>query len=155
MATTSTLSSNPIEKLTQLCAQRTARTDRLHSAARTLTDALETAGARPGEINATVDGWTLSYNDVCSNVGVRDCWSFSSDYEGCTDLSLEVNYDGYLHGDFHCPVTGPSRAQLIVFGQRAARFVDAISAQLARDVVALDGAIEQVDAAAAKAEVRS
>ena len=156
MATTSTLSSNPIEKLTQLCAQRTARTDRLHSAARTLTDALETAGARPGEISATVDGWTLEYDYVRSNVGPRDCWSLTrSDFDGCTDLGLAVNRDGYLHGDFNCPVTGPSRAHLIAFGQRAARFVDAISAQLARDVVALDGAIEQVDAAAAKAEVRS
>jgi hypothetical protein len=144
--TSSTL--NPIEKLTQLCAQRTARTDRLHSAVRTLTDALEAAGARPGEINATVDGWTLSYNDVRSNVGVRDCWSFlrtASDYEGCTDLGLAVNHDGYLHGDFNCPVTGPTRAQLIAFGQRAAQFVEAITAQLTHDVAALDAAVEQVD----------
>ena len=151
MKTTSTL--NPIEKLTQLCAQRTARTDRLHSAVRTLTDALETAGARPGEISATVDGWTLSYNDVRSNVGVRDCWSFlrtASDYEGCTDLGLAVNHDGYLHGDFNCPVTGPTRAHLIAFGQRAARFVDAIVASLAREVTALDTAVEQVDSATAK-----
>ena len=149
--TNSTL--NPIEKLTQLCAQRTARTDRLHSAVRTLTDALETAGARPGEISATVDGWTLSYNDVRSNVGVRDCWSFlrtAGDYEGCTDLGLAVNHDGYLHGDFNSPVTGPTRAHLIAFGQRAARFVDAIVASLAREVTALDTAIEQVDSATAK-----
>ena len=153
MKTTSTL--NPIEKLTQLCAQRTARTDRLHSAVRTLTDALETAGARPGEISATVDGWTLSYGNVRSNIGPRDCWSLvnlRSDYQedGCTDLGLAVNHDGYLHGDFNCPVTGPSRAHLIAFGQRAARFVDAITASLTREVAALDTAIGQVDAAAAK-----
>ena len=153
MKTTSTL--NPIEKLTQLCAQRTARTDRLHSAVRTLTDALEEAGARPGEINATVGGWTLSYNDVRSNVGVRDCWSLCDDgggyqEDGCTDLGLAVNHDGYLHGDFNSPVTGPTRAHLIAFGQRAARFVDAIVASLAREVTALDTAIEQVDSATAK-----
>ena len=149
--TNSTL--NPIGKLTQLCAQRIARTDRLHTDVRDLTDALEEAGARTGEINATVDGWTLSYNDVRSNVGVRDCWSFlrtASDYEGCTDLGLAVNHDGYLHGDFNCPVTGPTRAHLIAFGQRAARFVDAIVASLAREVTALDTAIEQVDSATAK-----
>ena len=149
--TNSTL--NPIGKLTQLCAQRTARTDRLHTDVRALTDALEEAGARTGEINATVDGWTLSYNDVRSNVGVRDCWSFlrtASDYEGCTDLYLAVNHDGYLHGDFNCPVTGPTRAHLIAFGQRAARFVDAIVASLAREVTALDTAVEQVDSATAK-----
>lgn len=155
METTSTLSSNPIEKLTQLCAQRTARTDRLHSAVRTLTDALEAAGARPGEISVKVDGWHLSYNNVRSNVGVRDCWSLvnlRSDYQedGCTDLGLAVNHDGYLHGDFNSPVTGPSRAHLIAFGQRAAQFVDAITATLSREVVALDEAIEHVDAAAAK-----
>ena len=153
MKTTSTL--NPIEKLTQLCAQRTARTDRLHSAVRTLTDALETAGARPGEITATVDGWTLSYDYVRSNVGQRDCWSLCDDgggyqEDGCTDLGLAVNHDGYLHGDFNSPVTGPTRAHLIAFGQRAARFVDAIVASLAREVTALDTAIEQVDTAAAK-----
>jgi hypothetical protein len=151
--TNSTL--NPIEKLAQLCAQRTARTDRLHSAVRTLTDALEAAGAQPGEINATVDGWHLSYNNVRSNVGVRDCWSLCDDgggyqEDGCTDMSRAVNHDGYLHGDFNVPVTGPSRAHLIAFGQRAARFVEAIAASLARDVATLDTAIEQVDTAAAK-----
>ena len=147
MKTTSTL--NPIEKLTQLCAQRTARTDRLHSAVRTLTDALEAAGAQPGEINATVDGWTLSYDYVRSNVGPRDCWSLCNEYQedGCTDLGLAVNHDGYLHGDFNCPVTGPTRAQLIAFGQRAAQFVEAITAQLTHDVAALDAAVEQVDSA--------
>ena len=104
-------------------------------------------------VEQTVDGWTLSYNDVRSNVGVRDCWSFlrtASDYEGCTDLGLAVNHDGYLHGDFNCPVTGPTRAHLIAFGQRAARFVDAIVASLAREVTALDTAVEQVDSATAK-----
>ena len=83
----------------------------------------------------------------------RDCWSLTnlrSDYQedDCTDLGLAVNHDGYLHGDFSCPVTGPTRAHLIAFGQRAARFVDAILASLNREVAALDGAITQVDSAA-------
>jgi hypothetical protein len=160
MSTTTTLS--PIEQLTRLCSQRTARTDRLHSAVRALTDALEAAGARPGEISATVDGWTLSYVLVRSNVGARDCWSFWPQHAeevgfdcdgccaGCCDLGFAVNYDGYLHGDFNCPATGPTREHLIAFGQRAARFVDAILRAASLKVAALDGAIEQIDSAAAK-----
>ena len=73
---------NPIEQLTKLTAQRTARTDRLHSAVRALTDALEAAGAKPGEIDVTVDGWTLGYHNIRSNVGIRDCWCWSGKRSG-------------------------------------------------------------------------
>jgi len=146
MKTASTL--NPIEKLTNLCAQRTARTDRLHAAVRTLTDALETAGCRPGQISVTVDGWTLSYHDVRSNVGVRDCWSFRCSVDNyCTDLALEVGLDGYLHGDFSEPIKGPSRAHLIAFGTRAEQFVAAIVEKLEASVARLEAAEHGVAAA--------
>lgn len=146
--TNSTL--NPIEKLTQLSAQRTARTDRLHASVRELTDALEGAGLRPGQVSVTVDGWTLGYHNVRSNIGVRDCWSlrggeYGDDY--CTDLGLAVDYDGYLHGDFNAPVTGPSRRHLIVFGQRAEKFASAIIANVEKSIVNLDAAQAGVEKA--------
>jgi len=149
--TNSTL--NPIEKLAKLSASRTVRTDRLHAAVRELTDALETAGARPGEVNVTVDGWTLEYRDVRSNVGARDCWSFGTgraerdEYDGCTDLALAVNHEGYLHGDFHAAVTGPTRAHLIAFGQRAERLVAAIAELAADEDRALEGALANISVA--------
>jgi len=148
MEKTSTL--NPINKLTNLCAQRTVRTDRLHAAVRTLTDALETAGCRPGQISVTVDGWTLSYHNLRSNVGVRDCWSFErGDEDCCTDLALEVGLDGYLHGDFNQPIAGPTRAHLIAFGTRAEKFVAAIGERLETSIARLEAAEIGVNAALA------
>jgi hypothetical protein len=144
MTNTSTL--NPIDKLTQLCSQRTARTDRLHAAVRALTDALETAGCRPGQVCVTVDGWTLSYYDVRSNVGVRDCWSLrGGDDNYCTDLCLAVGHDGYLHGDFNQPITGPTRAQLIAFGTRAERFVAKIIEKAEESCARLEAAEQGVE----------
>ena len=144
---------NPIEKLAKLAAQRTVRTDRLHAAVRELTDALETAGARPGEIDVTVDGWTLSYRDVRSNVGVRDCWSWGTgraeydERDGCTDLGLAVGHEGYLHGDFGAWITGPSRAHLIAFGQRAGKIVAAIVRMVEAEDKALESALANVSVA--------
>ena len=140
---------DPIDNLTRLSAQLTARTDRLHAAVTALTTALETAGARTGEIAVTVDGWSLSYNLVRSNVGQRPCWSFvDAGLNGCTDLDLAVGHDGYLHGDFNAPITGPSRAHLIAFGRRAERYVAAIARTLESEIAACDSAIESVDTAA-------
>jgi hypothetical protein len=141
---------NPIEKLTQLCAQRTTRTDRLHAVVRTLTDALETAGCRPGQVSVTVDGWTLVYSNVRSNVGVRDCWSLRGGEHGegyCTDLALDVDHEGYLHGDFNQPIVGPKRAHLIAFGTRAERFVAEIIAKAEASVARIEAAEQGVETA--------
>jgi hypothetical protein len=153
--TNSTL--NPIEQIAKLTAQRTVRTNQLHAAVRTLTDALESAGARPGESSVTVDDWTLGYYCVRSNIGSRDCWSWTKragvdgySEDGCTDLGFELNHDGYLHGDFGQPVTGPTRAHLIAFGARARRLVEALVDKLSASCEALDKATEQVDAATEK-----
>jgi hypothetical protein len=140
---------NPLDQLAKLTTQRTARTDRLHSAVRNLTDALESSGARPGEINVTVDGWTLTYDNLRSNVGQRDCWSWYPCDESlgyCTDLGFPVDHDGYLHGDFNCPTQGPSRAHLIAFGQRAARLVAMIVAKVSAESEAASSAADSVSA---------
>lgn len=147
---------NPIEKLTHLSAQRTARTDRLHAAVRDLTDALERAGAEADWLSVTVDGWTLSYRNLRSNVGPRDCWSlgrvdsYGDMSDGCTDLGLAVDHEGYLHGDFNQPVTGPSRAHLIAFGQRAEQFVAAIVEQVEKSIARMDEAQAGVESALAE-----
>ena len=62
MKTTSTL--NPIEKLSQLSSQRTAR---MHGAVCLLLGEMERAGVKPDErLSVCVDGWTLSYHYIRS-----------------------------------------------------------------------------------------
>jgi len=62
MKTTSTL--NPIEKLSQLSSQRTAR---MHGAVCMLLGEMERAGVKPDErLSVCVDGWTLSYHYIRS-----------------------------------------------------------------------------------------
>ena len=62
MKTTSTL--NPIEKLSQLSSQRTAR---MHGAVCMLLGEMERAGVKPDErLSVCADGWTLSYHYIRS-----------------------------------------------------------------------------------------
>lgn len=140
---------NPIETLARLSAQRTARTDRLHSAVRALLDGLESAGVRTRDgLCVTADGWTLEYCERRSNVGGRNCWSWhDGDGDGCSDLALPVDHDGYLHGDFGARMIGPARAHLIAFGLRAERVVAGILHTAGAEVANLDTAIDHVSAA--------
>lgn len=120
-----------LDRLAQLASQRTTRTDRLVSTVHALLAQLEkTAEVDEG---VTVDGYTLRYVRVRSNVGADFFWRLSSG-EGeygviSCYLDLEVGADRYLHGDFNASIQGPSRADLIWFAQRADKFVAALVAQ--------------------------
>jgi hypothetical protein len=96
-----------------------------------------------------VDGATLAYYRVKSDVGYTDFFGFRAD-EDSRRVYLErpVNSEGYMHGDFNAPLRGPSRSDLIAFGSRVARFVDALVAKHESVVGALGASIAKVGAAA-------
>src|ERR1700684_4537464 len=91
---------SPIDRLSSLATQRTARTDRLHEATCALLSKLEKAAWERGA-SVTVDGYVLTCAQVRSNVGTVDVWALESVDDGCTSLEAEVDSERYLHGDFH------------------------------------------------------
>ena len=137
---------SPIDRLATLSTQRTARTDRLHEATCALLSQLEDHS----EVGAavTVDACTLRLVRVRSNIGHTDVWSFSSADGDCVHIEKPVGFEGYLHGDFHAALRGPSRAHLIAFGQRAGRFVAALVAREERALADLASAQASVESAA-------
>lgn len=119
---------NPIDHLANLAQQRTVRTDRLHNTVINLF-------ARLRELVPV--GTSVTVNDVCvslgktrSNVGEDVSWSAlvgrGDGAVHCSDIERPVNYHGYLHGDFNCFVTGPSRAILIAVGKATPEIVQAL-----------------------------
>ena len=136
---------SPIDRLATLSTQRTARTDRLHEATCALLSQLEDHS----EVGAavTVDACTLRLVRVRSSLGYTDLWALESGDE-CVHIEKPVGYAGYLHGDFHVALRGPSRAHLIAFGQRAGRFVAALVAREERALADLASAQASVETAA-------
>lgn len=134
---------DPISKLAVLAAHRNTRTDRLHVAVVQTLLRLE-PHVEPGT-TVTVDGCTLGYSEVRSNVGTARVWSFESDGgESCSDMALDVGAERYLHGDFNHLLSGPTRDILIDFAVRAAEFVAQLTAGAEADVAALDSAIRAI-----------
>lgn len=137
----------PIERLAHLSAQRTARTDRMHESAIALLAKLSPL-CEVGDC-ATVEGFELKRCRAKSNVGVDVYWAFGDEETSC-DLERPVGKVGYLHGDMSTPWCGPSRAQLVAFGMRAERFVEALTRRMQAQLAALDKAEVGAAEAAAK-----
>jgi hypothetical protein len=136
---------SPIDRLAVLSTQRTARTDRLHAAACALLSQLEDHAEVGTEV--TVDSCTLRLVRVRSNVGYTDFWLFS-DGDESAHIEKPVGFEGYLHGDFHAALRGPSRANLIAFAARANRFVAALIAREEATLAALAVAQTTTESAA-------
>ena len=136
---------SPIDRLAKLSTQRTARTDRLHEATIALLAKLDQHVEADGR-SVEVDGVTLSFGRIRSNVGVSKLWSLSAKGLGTAYLERGLNESGYLHGDFSVPLRGPSRRHLIAFAERADRFVQAILEREEKVVVQLDGALSTIEA---------
>jgi hypothetical protein len=136
----------PIERLSALAAQNTARTDRLHEATCALLAMLE-PHVEIGT-TVTVDGRELRLQRLKSNVGYSDGWAFRlREYDLCVLLTQPVDREGYLHGDFNAPWRGPSRGHLIAFAERAALFVAALLALEEKTSTALEVAQSSVESA--------
>jgi hypothetical protein len=141
---------SPIDRLSTLSAQRTARTDRLHEATQALLALLEPhveAGT-----SVRIDGCSLGFYNVRSNVGTWSDWSFGYtdeyDNERSVDIDRPVGAEGYVHGDFNCEWRGPTRANLIAFASRADRFVAALIAREEKINAALATAQTSLESAA-------
>lgn len=121
-----TTPANPIDKLAHLANIRTARTDQLWSATVALFSQLR--GLVPVDTHVTVGNVSVSLSRLRSNVGSDLCWAawLGPEGHGCSDIERPVDFNGYLHSDFHCPVTGPSRKLLIAVGKAAPEIVAAL-----------------------------
>lgn len=136
-----------IDRLATLSSQRTARTDRLHESARALLAKLSPL-CEVGD-RVTIDGYELARCRAKSNIGEDIYWSFGNDETAC-DIERPVGKEGYVHGDFATPWRGPSRAELIAFGARAGRFVEALSRRFQAQIDALKSAEAEANAATEK-----
>lgn len=135
---------NPVEKLSHLSSQRTARTDRLESVTHALLGQLKEHTAVGTCVS--VDGWSLGLYKLRSNVGINTFWMLSDGDSSC-HLDIEVGAERYMHNDFNCPLIGPTRAQLIAFGEWSQRFVAALIAVEEKRIAKLDAAAAQVELA--------
>lgn len=133
-----------LDKLGRLSQQRSVRTDRLHELVKTLCSTLD-KHTRYGDC-ATVNGATLCRELVRSNVGAESYWVFASaDGESTCYPERGVDSCGFLHGDFHCELQGPRRADLIALASRAEAFVEALIKLQQIEVTALSSAAESVE----------
>jgi hypothetical protein len=144
--TTHPTSENMLEKLARLAACRTTRTDRLQAAVHALLSMME-RGCEPGT-EITVNGLTLAYLNVRSNVGACAYWHFTSGSGDLCVLEYDVGMDRFLHGDFHCRMVGPTRGDLVAFALCAPAFVSALIAHNERTIAVCDTALENVARAA-------
>lgn len=146
-----TPNNDPIDRLTKLAAQRTARTDRLHAAVVALFAKLR--GIVPVGTHVTVGDVTVGLSRLRTNVGTDLCWYAFVGNDRCSDIENPVGFQGYLHGDFNCPVTGPSRNILVGVGRATPGIVAALvakaeelDARLSAAQTATDNATTQVNA---------
>jgi len=116
-------------------SQRTARTDRLHETVRSFLATLEKS-VEPGEY-VVLDGWTLEYRKLRSNVGETAFWLWGDNESRCYP-ELNVGSEKYLHGDFSCFMRGPERGDLIELAKRASRIAEQFAANLEREAAELD-----------------
>jgi len=139
-------SENVLEKIERLSGQRSVRTDRLHDAVKVLLGQLESL-VHTGESWVIFDGSALYRSALRSNVGEDLVWTYDAGDRGlsCTDLERPVDFDGYLHGDFDRPVSGPSRGTLLHFATRAAAFVGQIAADMEEETADLAAAVDSVE----------
>jgi hypothetical protein len=147
---TTPTNTNPVERLERLAAQRTVRTDRLHQAMVVLFCRLREL--MPVGTCVTAGDVSLYLCRHKSNVSSDVAWSVTVGPQDdprhhCNDLERPVGFDGFLHGDFHCPITGPSRGLLIAVGRAAPALVAELIATTARTNARLDEAQASVDAA--------
>jgi hypothetical protein len=145
-----TTSLNPIDRLEHLASIRTARTDQLHAATVNLFARLR--GLVPVGTSVTIGRVSLNLNRVRSNAGSDVCWNVVVDFQTedelyCSDIERPVGEKGFLHGDFHCPWSGPSRALLIEVGRIAPELVQALIDQTEVTCEALDVAAARVNVA--------
>lgn len=140
-----------LEKLARLAAQRTARTEQLHSACVALCSKLDEIAERGDRV--CVDGYELALLRLKSNVGYTDFWTLIDlEHETACEIEKPVNGEGYLNGDSYAAWRGPTRGELIAFGARAGRFVEALCARYETHNKNLADAEDQVAAAARRAE---
>jgi hypothetical protein len=149
--TTSNTPMNPLDKLAHHAALRTARTDQLHNATVALFAKLRELV--PVGTSVQVGNVSVGLNKVRSNIGSDVCWSAwvgnEEDGYGCSDIERPVDFNGYLHGDFNCPVDGPSRQTLIAVGKAAPALVAALVTKTEKTLANLDTALANVNTASA------
>jgi hypothetical protein len=124
-------STNPIDRLSALSAQRTARTDRLRDATLALLAKLS-EHCEVGD-TATVDDCILTFGCVTGRNYYGKTWFLTTCGEHAGEdcvCDLYESSDGYYGGDFDLPRRGARRADLIAFAQRAERFVAALIVRL-------------------------
>lgn len=133
-----------LDRLENLSNQRTARTDRLLEATHELCGRLDKL-CKVGD-HVSVAGRTLGLVRVHSNVALGDFWRYHRDEdERACYLDEGLDSRRYLHGDFHCQVYGPSRADLIDFANHAPALIEALVAKLEREGAALDAGATTVE----------
>jgi hypothetical protein len=133
------MTSTTIDRLSQLSAQRTARTDRLRDATVALL-AILSEHCEVGD-EATVDGCTLERGCVSGRNYHGETWFLTTrgkyeDEESACDL--QESADGYYGGDFDLPRRGAHRDDLIAFASRADRFVAALLDQIDQENTRLE-----------------
>lgn len=144
-----TTPANPLDRLTHLASVRTARTDQLHARTAELFRALR--GLVPIGSVARVGGVEVSLHRTRTNVGSDVHWSVcvgGEDGEFCSDLELPVGREGFLHGDFNHPCSGPTRGILVAVGRCAAELVSALAGQAEGHVAELESALVGCESAA-------
>jgi hypothetical protein len=152
--TISNASTDLVSRLESLAAVRTARTDQLH--ARTVELFARLRDLCPVGTNVIAGNVSLTLERRRSNVGSDVCWSvyFENNKETyltftCDDIERPVGFKGFLHGDFHCEITGPSRRILIEVGLVAKSIVEKLIEQTEKTNSELEAATAKIDAATA------
>jgi hypothetical protein len=141
-------STNMIERLAKLSAQRTARTDRLRDT--TISLLAKLSGHCEVGDTVTVDGCTLTRGEVTGRNYYGKTWFLTTcgQYEDEAATSdLEESSDGYYGGDFDLPRRGARRADLIAFAIRSERFVSALVERVERHNVGLEAGAEAIERA--------
>jgi hypothetical protein len=141
----------PLDRLASLSTERTTRTDRLRDTVCALLSKLDDH-AEVGT-HVEVDGYRLCRGGSRTNIGFSSEWYLEHENRFVA-LERAVDGQGYIHGDFNHPWSGPSRADLVAFAVRAGQFVEALFEREERALVALaaaqsgvEGALEKLGAA--------
>jgi hypothetical protein len=130
------MNTNPLDRLSDLYAQRTARTQSLWEATQALCARLDKC-TESGDM-ADIGEYSLCRRTIRSRVGESTVWQFASD-DWCVVLDcFGPDEHRFMHGDFDCPIKTAGREQLIAFASVASQLVDqlASNAQAAVDGLA-------------------
>ena len=140
---------NPLDALARLAEVRTVRTDQLRARVHALLASLDDL-TEVGD-TASAGGVSIERVEIRSNVGRATFWRQAVDeddgYGRRRGVQLDHTGDGYLHGDYGCPLHGAEREHLLEFARHAGTLVADLIARHQACAAALEGAIASVAAA--------